>query len=67
MSTKTASKSYEHRGRHNPVRNPGPPCRKAHAKLSARIADYARMMDDKLGNASKAPFGAFHKPGSMQR
>lgn len=69
MSTKTASKKWEGRGGHNPVRNPGPPDRKAHAKLGARIGDYSRMMEAKNTQSlhSRKETGGFHKPGSMQR
>jgi hypothetical protein len=64
MSTATASKSYQHRGRHNPVKNQGKPHRKIAAKLDARVKDFSAMMD-RLG--TKAPIGAFHCPGSRQR
>jgi hypothetical protein len=65
MSTKTASKSYEHRGRRpNPVKNPGPPNRKIKAKLDARVRDYAAMVSRV---DFKAPDGAYHRPGSMKK
>lgn len=64
MSAETASKKYTSR-RPNPVKNPGPPDRKAHAKLSARIGDYARMMSDPA-NRTKDMSG-FKRPGSMQK
>lgn len=64
MSTATASKSYPKR-----FKPRGSTCvtpnRKAHAKLSARIGDYARTMDDPA-NRTKNMTG-YHKPGSMQR
>lgn len=64
MSAETASKSYPQRGRNrNPVTNPGAPGRKAHAKLSARIGDYSRMVDS--GKADS--YGGYKKPGSMQK
>lgn len=65
MSSKTASKSYEHRGRRpNPVKNHGSPNRKAAAKLARRMADYVAMT---AGWGTKAPpEGAFHRPGSMK-
>jgi hypothetical protein len=66
MSTETASKSYKHRGRAGKVPNPGPANRKQAARLESRIKDYAAMMNNSTGRASKAPFGAFHQPGSMQ-
>jgi hypothetical protein len=62
MSNETASKKYRQlHKRPNPVKNPGPPDRKAHAKLSIRIKDYA----DTVARL-KNPEG-YHKPGSMQR
>lgn len=65
MSTATASKSYPKRGQaRNPVKNPGAPDRKAHAKLSARIGDYARMVEKSTAAIS---YEGYHKPGSMQR
>lgn len=63
MSSKTASKTYRKLNRKpNPVKNPGSPDRKAHAKLGVRIADYARMVGTGKGN-----YDGYHKPGSMQR
>ena len=63
MSTETSSKSFKNRGKiPNPVKNPGPPYRKAHSKLSGRIGDYSRMLE-----ASKVDMSGYHKPGSMQR
>lgn len=65
MSSKTASKSYEHRGKsRNPVRNPGAPARKAAHKLDVRVRDYSSMVE-KAGVKFKV--GAFHRPGSRQR
>lgn len=48
----------------NPVKNPGAPDRKAHAKLSMRIGDYARMLDSAKTSDN---YTGYHKPGSMQR
>lgn len=48
----------------NPVKNPGAPCRKAHAKLSARIGDHARMLASAKASDN---YDGYHKPGSMQR
>lgn len=63
MSTATASKSYPKRGHiANPVKNPGSPGRKQHARLSRRIGDYARMME----TAGNKDMTGYHKPGSMQ-
>ena len=64
MSTKTASKSYPFRGGYNPVSNPGAPDRKAKKKLDARVEDYAKMVS---GQGWRAPDGAYHQSGSMQR
>lgn len=61
MSSETASKSYKHRGRPGKVKNPGPPNRKAHAKLEARLKDYFATTSD-----SKKTWTGYHKPGSMQ-
>lgn len=62
MSTATASKTYRkiHK-RPNPVKNPGPPNRKAKAKLDARVRDYGLMVAD-----SKKNWDGYHRPGSMQ-
>lgn len=48
----------------NPVHKAGPPDRKAHAKLSMRIGDYARMLDSAKTSDN---YTGYHKPGSMQR
>lgn len=63
MSTATASKTYRkiHK-RPNPVKNPGPPNRKAKAKLDARVRDYGLMVS--AGLSSK--WIGYHRPGSMQ-
>jgi len=39
----------------------------AERNLAARQKDFHTMMNDPLGNAAKAPQGAFHKPGSLQK
>lgn len=39
----------------------------AERNLDARQKDFHTMMNDPLGNAAKAPHGAFHKPGSLQK
>lgn len=70
MSTETASKSYKHRGRRPQVEigPQGPNAnRKAKARLAARVADYARMMNDSHGKANRAPIGTFHQPGSLRK
>ncbi len=46
----------------NPVKNPGPPNRKAKARLDARVKDYYNMLDS--GKSEK--YLGYHKPGSMQ-
>jgi hypothetical protein len=70
MSTETASKSWKKRGR-RPLVAIGPrglkANRKAAARLGSRIADYARMMSDSTGHASKSPDGTFHQPGSYRK
>lgn len=75
MSSETASKSYKNRGKTpNPVKNPGSPCRKAHAKLGGRIADYQWMLAQgvswyagRSGPAKRVDSNGYHRPGSMQR
>lgn len=71
MSSKTASKKYEKRGSSNPVKNPGPPDRKAAARLEVRLKDYGIMMNKRNSEASKRETrkegGGFHRPGSMQK
>lgn len=61
-------------GKPNPVKNPGPPDRKAAAKLGSRIADYQKMLGEgvawyagRSGPAKRVDSGGYHRPGSMQR
>lgn len=58
----------------NPVKNPGPPDCKAHAKLGARIKEWAEQNEagigwwaGRSGPAKRHEGGGYHKPGSMQR
>lgn len=64
MSTESASKKNRRGQRFNPVKNKGPANRKILQRLHTRLQDYKAMTDR---SDFKAPEGAFHRPGSMQK
>lgn len=58
----------------NPVKKQGPACRKAMAKLGARIKEWADQNNAGIGHwvgrsgpSKRHDGGGYHKPGSMQR